>query len=110
MGLMALSLGAVGVVLPLLPTTPFILLAAFAFGKGSPRLRARLVSSRLFGPAIRDWEARGAIHPRHKTIACAAMTVVLLASVAVGLRPMILLIQALCMGAAATYVLTRPGG
>ena len=109
-GLAALALGAIGVVLPVLPTTPFVLLAAFAFGKGSPRLRARLESSRLFGSAIRDWEQNGAIHPRAKATACAVMAAVFLGSVVAGLRPLILLIQGLCMAAAAAYVLTRPSG
>ncbi len=109
-GILALALGAIGVVLPLLPTTPFVLLAAFAFGKGSPRLRAWLESSRLFGPAIRDWEQKGAIHPRAKATACVVMAAVFLGSVVAGLRPLILLVQGLCMAAAATYVLTRPSG
>lgn len=109
-GILALVLGAIGVLLPLLPTTPFVLLAAFAFGKGSPRLRSWLESNRLFGAAIRDWERKGAIHPRAKATACVVMAVVFLGSVVAGLRPLILLIQALCMTAAATYILTRPSG
>lgn len=110
LGFLALALGAVGVVLPVLPTTPFVLLAAFAFGKGSPRLRAWLEQSRLFGPAIRDWEEKGAIHPRAKATACVVMAAVLVAGVLAALPPAVLLIQALCMAAAASYVLTRPSG
>ena len=110
LGFMALALGGVGAILPILPTTPFMILAAFAFGKSSPRLRAWLEAHRLFGPAIRDWEAHGAIHPRYKITACAVMALVFLGSVVAGLRPAILLIQGFCMGAAALFVVTRPGG
>lgn len=107
-GFIALGLGALGALLPLLPTTPFVLLAAFAFGKGSPRLHAWLEAHRVFGPVIRDWRDRGAIARRHKAMACSMMILTLFASVLAGLAPVILLVQALCMGAAATFIVTRP--
>jgi len=107
-GCIALALGAVGVILPLLPTTPLVLLAAFCFARGSPRLRALLVGSRSFGPIIADWEAHGAIAPRYKAMACGAMALVFLASLIMGLNWRLIGIQVLCMGAAAAYVLTRP--
>lgn len=107
-GYAALALGGIGVLLPLLPTTPFVILAAFAFGKSSPRVRAWLVRHRTFGPTIRAWETHGAISRRHKVTACAVMGLLLLASVLAGVRPVILLVQAVCMGAAALFVLTRP--
>ena len=109
-GVVALALGAIGAFLPVLPTTPFVLLAAFAFGKGSPRLRHWLTSHDLFGPAIADWEANGAIARPVKALACAMMALAFAASVLAGFKPVVLLIQALCLGAAATYVLTRPSG
>ncbi len=108
LGCLALALGLIGVVLPVLPTTPFVLLAAFLFSKGSPRLRHWLTSHRLFGPLIADWEASGAIPRRAKRLACAIMALVFGASVLAGVPPMVLIIQALCLSAAATYVLTRP--
>ncbi|WP_246040475.1 YbaN family protein [Roseovarius arcticus] len=107
-GSVALALGAVGVILPLLPTTPFILLAAFAFARGSPKLRAWLVGNRAFGPIITDWEARGVIAPRYKAMACTAMSAVLLASVLGGLAWRLVAVQAVCMLCAAAYVLSRP--
>ena len=109
-GLLALVLGIIGVVVPLLPTTPFVILAAFAFGKGSPRLRHWLVHHALFGQMIRDWESSGAIAPRHKAIACCAMGLVFAISLALGLRPWILGIQAVFLGASALFVLSRPNG
>lgn len=107
-GLVALLLGAIGVVLPLLPTTPFVLLAAYFFGKGSPRLRAWLIGHRTFGPLIADWEAHGAIPRPIKRLAVTVMALAFLASVIAGLGWMILTIQAICLSGAAVYILTRP--
>ncbi|PVA11413.1 DUF454 domain-containing protein [Pelagivirga sediminicola] len=109
-GAISLALGAIGVILPLLPTTPFILLAAFAFARSAPRLRARLAASRVFGPIIDDWEAHGVIAPRYKMMACGAMVLVLLGSVLGGLAWRLIGIQALFMSGAAIYVLSRPSG
>ena len=67
----SLGLGLVGIVLPGLPTVPFVLLAAFAAARGSQRLRARLLAHRQFGPVIRDWEAQGAVSRRAKCLATA---------------------------------------
>ncbi|SHF76065.1 hypothetical protein SAMN05444273_11182 [Litoreibacter ascidiaceicola] len=107
-GLLALGLGIVGVFLPLLPTTPLVLLAAFAFTKGSPRLRGMLVGHRIFGPIIADWEASGAIAPRYKIAACTAMAAILCVSVIMDLSATIIAVQAICLGTAALFVLTRP--
>ncbi len=69
LGFTSLALGAVGVVLPLLPTVPFVLLAAFFFARSSPRLEARLLGHPRFGPHIRAWRERGAIGPAGKRAA-----------------------------------------
>lgn len=51
-----LLVGLVGTVVPLLPTTPLVLLAAWCFGKGSPRFRRAMERNRYLGPVIVDWE------------------------------------------------------
>ena len=107
-GCISLALGAIGVILPLLPTTPLVLLAAFDFARSAPRLRAWLAGNRIFGPIIADWEARGAIAPRYKGMACGAMCAVLAASLLGGLDWWLIAVQATCMGSAAAYVLSRP--
>ena len=109
-GFAALAVGAIGVVLPVLPTTPFVIVAAFAFGKSDPRLEAWLVSSRLFGPMIADWREHGAIAPRFKAMAIVMMAVVFLISVAMSVSPLVLIVQAVCMSGAAAYILSRPSG
>ncbi|WP_233270415.1 YbaN family protein [Chachezhania sediminis] len=110
LGFVALGLGILGVALPVLPTTPFVILAAFCFGKGSPRLRQWLVDHHIFGKLITDWEKYGAIAPRSKALACTMMGAVFLLSLVMGLKWWILLIQGICLGGAATFVLTRPNG
>ncbi|MCP5036637.1 MAG: DUF454 domain-containing protein [Rhodobacteraceae bacterium] len=107
-GWIAVGLGLIGVVLPGLPTTPFMLVAAFAFSKGSPRLRAWLVDHRLFGPPIRDWENRGAISRRAKVTAVSMMALIFAISLMLALPGWALLAQASCLAAVAIFILTRP--
>lgn len=70
---LALGLGILGIFLPGLPTTPFILVAAYAAARGSKRLHARLLAHRTFGPMIRDWQATGAVSRRAKVWAIGMM-------------------------------------
>ena len=72
-GALALLLGVLGIFLPLLPTTPFVLLAAWCFSRGSTRCEAWLLQHRLFGPMVRDWRARRAIPLRAKQFASVMM-------------------------------------
>ncbi|MGV3725662.1 YbaN family protein [Hydrogenophaga sp.] len=74
-GTLSLVLGVIGVVLPGLPTTPFVLLAAACYAKASPRLHAWLLHHRLFGPMVSDWEQHRSLTRRTKTIAISAMLV-----------------------------------
>jgi len=66
LGCTSLGLGFAGVFLPVLPTTPFILLSAFCFSRSSDRLHRWLLAHRTFGPLLSDWERGGAIRPRAK--------------------------------------------
>lgn len=71
----SLGLGIIGIVVPGLPTVPFVLLSAFAAARGSERLHARLLAHRQFGPMIRDWQAYGAVSRRAKWLAVSMMSV-----------------------------------
>ncbi len=56
LGLLFTALGAAGAFLPLLPTTPFLLLASACFVRSSPAFHRRLLANRLFGPYIAQWQ------------------------------------------------------
>ncbi|HUD93440.1 YbaN family protein [Sphingobium sp.] len=71
-GFLSIGLGTIGVFLPLLPTVPFMILAAFCFARSNPRLEAKLLDHRHFGPHIRRWRERGAISRRGKKAALVA--------------------------------------
>jgi uncharacterized protein len=72
-GWLALLLGMLGIFLPLLPTTPFVLLAAWCFARGSARCEAWLLNHRRFGPLVRDWRERRAVPLRAKQLAVLTM-------------------------------------
>lgn len=110
LGLGFVGLGLVGVVLPLLPTTPFMLLAAACFARSSPRLHDRLVGHRLFGPAIINWRDHRAIPRRGKQAAIIAMAAAFALSVALGVAPWALAVQAAVMAVMGTWIATRPSG
>lgn len=69
LGFASVALGAAGLVLPLLPTVPFMLLAAYFFARSSPRLEAWIVEHPRFGPHVRAWRERGAISAAGKRAA-----------------------------------------
>lgn len=75
LGWLCVAIGAVGVVVPGLPTTPFLVLAAACFVRGSTRLYARLIEHPRFGPLIRDFRAGHGIPARVKVTAIATMVV-----------------------------------
>jgi len=76
-GFIWLFIGLVGVFVPLLPTTPFILLAAYCFSKGSRRVYYWLLGQKVFGPMIVDWQEHKVIAPRVKLVASVGITVML---------------------------------
>lgn len=107
-GYAALGLAAAGVVLPLLPTTPFLLVAAWAFAKGSPRLERWLYEHPRFGPFLRDWRDRRAIPRRAKAAALTGLggSWGLLAFGAE--QPTVPVVAGIVMAAVAVYIATRP--
>lgn len=72
-GVIALVLGLIGIVVPGLPTTPFILLAAACFSRASPRLHGWLLAHRQLGPLVRDWEHHRSLPVAVKWVASAMM-------------------------------------
>jgi len=72
-GALALVTGLVGIFVPLLPTAPFVLLAAFCFSRGSERCERWLLEHPRFGPLVRDWRERRAVPLRAKQLATVMM-------------------------------------
>ena len=72
-GWISLALGFVGIFLPLLPTTPFVLLSAYCFSKSSKRLHHWLVHQPTMGPLIQNWEQYGSISRKAKVMATVLM-------------------------------------
>lgn len=107
-GLSSVALGAAGALLPLLPTTPFLILAAYCLARGSPRLHRRLVEHPRFGPALADWQRHGAISRRARRIALATLCLAIGASFAAGMPGVVIAVQAAVMAGVAGFILTRP--
>lgn len=73
LGLIFVGIGAIGVFLPGLPTTPFLLIAVALFARSSPELHRWLFRSRLFGPLLQEWQTYRAIRPSVRYTAFAAV-------------------------------------
>ncbi len=107
-GSVSLAIGVVGIVLPLLPTTPFVILAAFCYTRGSERLHRWLATHPRFGPSLQAWRQHGAIPRRAKRLAMTAIALALAVSYVAGVSFSILALQAGIMAVAATFIMTRP--
>jgi len=109
LGWLSLAVGIVGIFLPILPTTPFVILAAFLFSKGSTRLHRWLVSRRYVGPAVVEWEQHGVIRMRAKLWATAAIAVLFANTlVFVPVAPWIKAAVAATGSAVLAFIWTRP--
>jgi uncharacterized membrane protein YbaN (DUF454 family) len=72
-GILFVGLAILGVALPILPTTPFLLVAAACFAKSSPEMQKRLLANKTFGPLIHDWQKYRSIPRKAKRIALLTM-------------------------------------
>lgn len=108
LGWACVGLGLVGVALPLLPTTVFMLAAAGCFARSSPALADWLHAHPRFGPPLADWRAHGVIRPAAKRAAVATMAASLLAPLALGAAPWVTAVQGAALAAVAAFILTRP--
>ena len=106
-GVASLILGAVGVLLPLLPTVPFIILAAYCFGRSDPRIERWLLDHPQFGPAIRRWRQNGAISRKGKVAATLAFMMSVALAIAFAPFPWVLLPVAAAL-IAGSWIWSRP--
>ncbi|HET7672597.1 MAG TPA: YbaN family protein [Burkholderiales bacterium] len=86
-GFVSLGLALLGVVLPVLPTTPFLLLAAACFARSSPRFHRWLLEHPSFGPLVREWQEHRSIPYRTKLFAICLMALSIGVSVVLFVRP-----------------------
>ena len=107
-GLVALAVGAVGVVLPLLPTTPFLLVAAFAFARSSERMNNWLREHQVFGPLIDNWHRDGSIDLKTKQTAITVIVATPVVTWLLDVPTWIVACQIVVLSAAAIFILTRP--
>lgn len=109
LGLTCVGVGMVGVVLPVLPTTPFMILAALCFAKSSQRLNDWLYAHRLFGPPLIRWDRHRVISPSAKFTAITAMTASMVYVVAFSTAPwpVAVALAGVCTFGA-IYILTKP--
>jgi uncharacterized membrane protein YbaN (DUF454 family) len=109
LGWLMVMLGFIGALVPLMPTTIFLILAAWFFARSSPRLEAWLMHHPRFGATLRNWQENGSIAASAKTAACIGMTVGFLVFW-FGTHPGLWLTIAaiVFLVASAAYVLSRP--
>jgi uncharacterized protein len=108
LAVVSLTLGAVGVVVPVLPTTPFLLLAAYAAARSSTRLHTWLIGHRLFGPLITDWQANRTVSRRAKATATATMAASAVVLFVVGPSTWLAVAVTALMATVATWLWLRP--
>jgi uncharacterized membrane protein YbaN (DUF454 family) len=72
-----LVLGIVGAILPVLPTTPFLLLAVFFYSKSNPKLHSYIINHKYFGPSVKEWNKFGVIRLKAKIIATIMLSLVI---------------------------------
>ena len=107
-GTITLTLACLGVILPLLPTVPFLLLAAFCFARSSERTHKWLINHPQLGPPIKDWQNNGAISSQAKKMATVCIAAAFSLSIILDLGWKILLIQAVVLSCVMLFIWTRP--
>lgn len=109
-GWLSVGLGIIGIILPILPTTPFLLVAMWAFSRSSPELAEKLRNHPSAGPYIRAWQDHGAIPVLGKVLAVSMMSVMGIYLAGFSVLPGWAAVPA-CLGliAIGVYIITRPG-
>ncbi|MFB9345536.1 YbaN family protein [Aminobacter aganoensis] len=108
LGLLCVCLGLLGILVPLLPSTPFLLLSACCFARGSPRLHRWLNEHPRLGPPIEQWSRHRAISGPTKRNAMIVIFAVPRASLLIGAPFYVVGLQCLVLAFPAIFILTRP--
>ncbi len=106
-GFISLGLAIIGIVLPLLPTTPFLLLSAFCFAKSSEKFHRWLLNHRYFGEVILKWESKRAISRKTKMQAMVMIVLTVVLSMVLNVPTAILMVQLFVLTIVSLFVLSR---
>ncbi|CAM3167010.1 YbaN family protein [Paracoccus nototheniae] len=107
-GWLFLGMGIIGVALPVMPTVPFLLVAAWAFARSSPVLHRRILDHPTYGPSVRAWQERGAVSRLAKIWAITAMSAGVGLSWYAGMPGWVVATQAGICASVAAFLITRP--
>ena len=102
------ALGVIGLILPLMPGTIFLIAAAWCFSQSSPRFEAWLIGHPKLGPHVLRWRRTGAIARRAKYLACGSMLLSFVLLTQTSAPPIALATAGLCLIGAGFYVASRP--
>ncbi len=108
LGGICLGLAFLGVLLPLLPTVPFLLLSTFFFAKSSDRVHDWLISHNIFGDMIKDWHEKGAIDKKAKYFSTLSIFLVILISILLNITQIVIFIQIIILSLVLLFIWSRP--
>ncbi len=108
LGVVLVGIGIANAFLPLLPTTIFLILGAWALGKGAPAWRARLLDHPRWGPPLRAWDDGGRVSRRGKRLAALGMAASFLATLAIVGPGVPVAIVGVTLAAVGTWLWRRP--
>ncbi|MDR0916666.1 MAG: YbaN family protein [Oscillospiraceae bacterium] len=104
-GFLLLAVGGIGIFLPILPTTPFVMLAAGCFGASSPKLAEKLENTKIFGEYVRNYRNKTGISNKSRYTGIVCLWAVLIISGAVVRRPKMLIVLAVVGVAVTIHIL-----
>jgi uncharacterized membrane protein YbaN (DUF454 family) len=108
-GFFSLGLGFIGALLPVMPTTPFLIIAAFFFSRGSKKWHHWLMHHPVMGRTLRDWDYHGVVRMRAKATASILITISLATTfIFVPLQIAVKAVIAVTLGCALLFIWTRP--
>ena len=109
LGHLFLVIGFIGAFLPVLPTTPFLLLSAFFYSKSSERLHNWMLNHKMLGPPLRDWQDNGVIGPKAKALAAIMLLFVILYRIpTLNINLWIKVVAEVVLVIVFIFILTRP--
>jgi uncharacterized protein len=108
LGIACVAAGGIATLLPLIPTTPFLLVAAFAFARSSERFHGWLTNHPRLGPPLHDWHDGRRVRRSAKLLATLSISLAFAFSVVVGLPAWVLAVQGVVLSGVVAYIWSRP--